>query len=240
MHNAFVKTANVQRFLSGVASVEERGAPEASFLLVSGDAGHGKSHTASWWALHNNAAQIRVKAAATPHWVLTDIVTELGEPAPARNCEKLFAQAVGILARDPRPLVIDEVENTIKDLKVLETIRDISDLTEIPVVLVGREYVPGRLKREKQIWSRISAWAAFQPCTRGDVEKCVAELCEIPVDGPVIDEIFAQCEGRIREAIKAIAVVERAGRRTGGKVTLDAIAGRRLTQDFQRTRKREG
>ena len=37
MHNRVVKTSNVERFLTGVAAVGDRGAPEASMMLVDGD-----------------------------------------------------------------------------------------------------------------------------------------------------------------------------------------------------------
>ena len=231
MYNKFVKTSNVERFLAAVSAVEQRGAPEASILLVSGDAGHGKSKTGQWWALEQEAVFIRVKAAATPHWVLTDLVRELGEQAPAHSCEKLFAQAVGFLAKDPRPIILDEVENGLRDIAVLEIVRDITDLTEIPVVFIGREYVWGRLKRYPHFRTRVSARAEFGPVTLDDVKRCLAEICEVAVAGEVATEIHNQSDGHIREVIKAIKNVERIGKRTKGEVGMDDVKGKSLIQD---------
>ncbi len=241
MRYTFVRTSNVDRFLSSIGAVEDRGASEACFLLVGGQAGYGKSRTGAWWAIQNNAVLIRVKAAATPHWVMSDLVKELGEQAPARTVEDLFGQALGSLAKNRRPIVLDEVEHALHDLRAFEIIRDISDLVEVPIVLIGREFVAGRLKRHRQIWTRISAIADFQPATMDDVAKCCRELCEVPVADEVIALIHEQSEGHIREIIKAIKNVERIGRRASGKpVSREHVAGLTLTQDLQAVRRRVG
>lgn len=217
MRSKFVKTANVKRFLAGIGQLEERGAPEASLMLVSGDAGHGKSRTAAWWSVQSglNACFIRLKAAATPHWLLTDLVRELNETAPAHSCEKLFAQAIGVLVTDPRPIVVDEIEAGLKDIRVIETLRDISDVAEVPVVMVGREYVGGALRRHSQIDSRISARVDFHPVTAADVDLLAAELCQVTIAEDLRAHIHAESGGRVRNVVKALANAERAARRKG-------------------------
>lgn len=240
MHNRFVKTSNVSRFLAAIDAVEDRGAPEASICLVGGDAGYGKSRCGFWWALHNDAVFLRIKAAATPHWVLTDLVRELGEQAPAHTCEKLYGQAVGYLMKHARPIVVDEVEQAVKnDLRALEILRDISDFCEIPLILIGREYVRGKLKRHRQLHTRISGYVEFGPATAEDVRLCVEELCEVPVAEDVVARIHDESEGHIREIVKAIANVERVGKkRKGETVTLDLLEGRPICQDWTRPRAR--
>ena len=213
----------------------------ACLVLVGGDAGYGKSRCGQWWAVQNDAVLIRIKAAATAHWVLTDMVKALGERAPAHSCEKLFAQAVGFLAHDPRPIVIDEVENALaNDLKALETIRDVSDLIEVPVILIGREYVRRKLKRHRQFWTRISASVEFGPCSLSDVTTCCTELAEVTIDKDLVAAIHKQSEGHIREVIKAIRNVERVGLRQNRQkpVKLDHMQGLPLCQDFQRKKRK--
>lgn len=225
---------------SAVGAVEQRGAPEACFLLVGGNAGYGKTRTGDWWSVQQNAVSLRIKAASTPHWVLTDLVRELGEQVPARTSEQMFAQAAQSLGKNRRPIVLDEVENALKEnIKVLETIRDISDLVEVPVVLIGREFVAGELKRHRQLWTRISAAAEFGPATLEDVTRCCTELCEVAVDEGVVKLIHEQSEGFMREIVKAIKNVERLGKRGGGsKVTLQHVGNQRLTQEVQASQRR--
>ena len=236
MKQKFVQTSNVRRFMNGVAAVDERGAPEASMVLVSGQPGYGKSRCAAWWAIQNDAVLIRLKAACTPHWFLTDLVRELGEHAPASNCEKLFGQAIGTLARQPRAIVLDEVENALnRDITVLETMRDISDMVEVPVILVGREFVQSKLKRHRQLWGRLSARIEFGPATLEDVGLCIKELCAVPVADDVLPRVLGETEGHIREIVNAIKNIEQAGKRNGGKpVTLAQLGDRPLVHDWQR------
>ncbi|MGB0747149.1 MAG: AAA family ATPase [Magnetospiraceae bacterium] len=239
MYTTFVRTANVNRFLSAVSAIDQRGASEASWLLISGDAGLGKSKTAEWWATHNDAIEIRLKAAATPHWFLTDLVGVLGEVAPAHSCEKLFYQAMDHLSKSPQPIVVDEVENVLKGdrLETLEMVRDISDMTEAPVILVGREYVWGRLSRHKHFRTRISARADFSPLSLEDVTKCFGELSEVPVDEEVIADVHKASEGHIREVVNAIANAERIGKRAPGEtVTRKSVGNTSLVRDWQRTK----
>lgn len=232
MNNKFVRTSNVARLLAALEVLKGRGAPEACMLLVAGPAGMGKSRSGLWWAMQENAVHVRVKAAATPHWLLTDIVRELGDTAPAHSCEKLFAQAVGHLSKHPRAIVIDEVENALHDIKVIETARDISDLVEVPVLLIGREYVPGRLKRYPHIWTRIAAQAQFGPATSDDIRKCATELSEVPIADAVCSVIEKQADGHIREVVKCIANAEAIGLRARAReVTAEMVQGLDLTRD---------
>ncbi|TCS62558.1 AAA family ATPase [Varunaivibrio sulfuroxidans] len=236
MHrNKFVHTSNVKRFLLGLSELNERGAPEASILLLEGNAGLGKSRTAEWWSMQQDAIFIRLKAACTPHWMLTDLVKELGEQAPAHSCENLYNQAAGVLAKDPRPIVVDEVEAGLKNIKVLETVRDLSDLVEIPVVFVGREFVWGELKKKQHFRTRVGAHASFFQCTFDDVRLCFDELCEVRVDDSIVEKTHTQSDGYIREIVNAVANIERiAKRKRLDLVTSDDVDGVDLVRGFQR------
>ncbi|MBF0249929.1 MAG: ATP-binding protein [Alphaproteobacteria bacterium] len=233
----FVHTSNVKRFLLGSASLNERGAPEASILLLEGNAGLGKSRTAEWWAMQNDAIFLRIKAKYTPHWLLTDLLTELGEQASAHSCEKLYNQAVGILAKEPRPIVLDEVEAGLKNIEVLETVRDLSDLVELPVIFVGREYVWGKLAKHPQFRTRIGARVSFSACAIEDVRLCFDELCEVKVDDGIIETTHKQSDGHIREIINAVANAERiAKRKRLDLLTAADVEGVHLVREFQRAK----
>ncbi len=218
MRKVFVKIGNVQAFMDGYKQLEQRDAAEASLMLVSGDAGLGKSETALWWRINvmeRRAKLVRVKAAYTPRWLLTDIARAL-DLEPEHTCEKLFGQIVGELTRPDqpqRPIVVDEIEAALHDIKVIETLRDISDVAEIPVIMVGREHVGARLRRQPQIDSRISARVSFQSVTEADIATLARELCEAPIGEDAVGRIARECEGRIRNAIMLLGYAERASKR---------------------------
>lgn len=237
MKHKFVQTSNVTRFLAATDAVQDPGASEACFMLVDGDAGFGKSECGQWWAVRNGGVFLRVKAACTPFWILSDLVTELGEPARAHSCEKLFNHAIELLIKDPRPIVVDEVESALHDIRVLETLRDVSDLVEVPVIMLGREHVWAAIRKHNHFRSRISARASFGKATFQDVERLVSELCEVPVAADLIKRIEAESEGRVREIVKAIKNVERVGlRNKGRRVGEELMDGKPLCHDWQKRR----
>lgn len=228
MKPVFATTGNVERFLSAFGQLERRGAPEASMMLVTGEAGHGKSRTVQWFAAQQGGIYLRAKAAWTPHWMLREVVSELGQQ-PERHNEGLFSQALKPLAADPRPLVIDEIEHALHDSKCLETVRDLSDLTEIPVILVGMEGVTRRLQRYPQLSSRVTQTVTFGALTVEDVQAVLGQICEVETANGAAEEIYRQTGGFIRELMDAIAETERTGGRLGRPVTGEDLRQIKLT-----------
>lgn len=240
MKPGFAMTSNVQRFLAGISVVEDRGAREASMMLVTGDPGYGKTAAAFWWALQHNAVFLRGKASWTPFWLLSELVSEL-KGRPSHSSEELSKQAVISLLREPRAVVIDEVEHTFHNLQVLETIRDLVDLVTVPMVLIGTDQVQNRVARYAQFSSRIASVVQFHPATVKDVRTICDHKLEIPVADDLVEEVHRQSGGRVREVMNALAKVERFGKaRTGAAaqkpVVLADMAGLPLTHDWQAKR----
>lgn len=239
MRKVFVKTSNVTRFWAGATSVQEQtAAPEARLVLATGEAGFGKSKTATHWAVQQDAVLVRVGAAITPHWMLSLLAKELGIE-PERSCERLFGRIADRLEKEPRAIVLDEMENALRDIRCVDIVRDLTDTLDLTMVLVGRANVRGRLERHRQIWSRVSAVVEFEPTGRDDVRLLCDELCEVPVDDAVVDLITAEAGGLVREVVKAIENVERLGKRHGGKkVTVDQVSSSPLTRQYHGRRAR--
>ena len=237
MYNKFVQISNVNKFMNGMKAVEARGAAEACMMLVVGPPGFGKSNTGMWWATKNDAIFIRVKAACTAHWILADLARSLGL-SPQRGNEKVFEQVFQEMTRAPRPVVVDEIEHAVgSHLEALETLRDLSDAIEFPLVFLGRETVKPRLRAQRQIWSRLSSVAEFAAVTVEDVHLCAKELCEVEVAGDLVERVLADAEGRIRQVVKALATIERIAKRGNlSKVTAEHAKGHVLTEDWQRQR----
>lgn len=239
MKNVFVKTSNYERFQEGLAAVEGRGAMESSLLLVTGEAGYGKSETVDQWAIQSGAAYLRAKVGWTPRYFMTELAEHLKVDASGRSKE-VFARISGHIGRNQTPLVIDEVEHCMRDhAQVLEAVRDLSDLTEVVVVLVGMEQVQAKIGRYLQISSRVAHVVTFAPATPDDVLLACRQKCEVEVAPELVLEIHRQSKGRMREVMNAIALVEREGRRNGlDRVELKDMGNRPLTLDWQSTRPR--
>jgi hypothetical protein len=234
MYSRFVTTSNVQRFQEAFAGTEKRGASEACWTLIVGDAGHGKTRTAQQWAFDNEAVIVRIPASATPHWVISELVQELGG-VPSRSVEACSKTASKLLQRAGRPIVLDEIENAIRGgIACLEVIRDLSDLLEIPVVITGREWVASRLQEQRQIWSRISGIADYRPLTLADIRLLRTQLVECETSDELDPILLEQTGGYIREAVNALSVIDRIGTRTRAVVGPDDIRGVSLVREHVR------
>lgn len=240
MKKTFVKTiSNYERFRTGISAVETRGAAEASMMLVTGEAGYGKSQTVDHWAVQNGAAYLRAKVEWTPHYFMSELAETLKLDTRGR-AKDIFGRIAGVIGGQQIPLVIDESEHClINGAKVLEAIRDLSDLTEVMVILVGMEQVQAKIARFAQISSRIAKVVTFQPASIEDVAELCKQLAEVDIAPELVMEIHRQSGGRVREVLNAIATCERTAQRNGAnKITLADMAGQALTHDWQARRPR--
>lgn len=237
MHQQFCHTVtNVTRLLAGVSIVQERGAVEACLMLVTGEPGLGKTETVGWYVTQQPyAIYLRAKSGWTRHWFLNDLLAELGE-APTRLTEDMFKQALAALARKPFVLVVDEVEHALADTRVLEAIRDFSDLLRLPTVLVGMGAVRNKIARHPQVQSRIATIVTFQPATLEDIKATAACLMEggVSITDEVAELIHARSEGRMRLVLNGLAACERVARLRKVKVVgLAEVKDVDLVHDWQ-------
>jgi len=239
MKKQFVKTENYERFRTGITAVENRGAAEASLMLVTAEAGFGKSTTVDHWAIQSGAAYVRAKEGWTPAWFKSELAENLKLDTRGRP-KDMFARIAGYIGSNQIPIVIDEVEHCLENnAAVLEAVRDLSDLTEVLVILVGMDQVQARIARHRQISSRIARVVEFQPASINDVLITCKQLAEIDIADDLVTEIHRASGGRMRDIMNAIATIENTAKRNGAtNVTLADMAGQSLTHDWQSRRPR--
>lgn len=239
MKSVFVKTSNYKRFQEGLAAVEGRGAAESSLLLVTGEAGYGKSETVDQWAVQVGAAYLRAKTHWTPKVFLSELAVNL-KVDPSGKSNDIFARVSGYIGRNQTPIVIDEVDHCMRDnASVLEAVRDLSDLTEVLVVLVGMDKAQAKISKFLQISSRIAHVVTFMPSSIEDVIMTCAQKCEVKVANDLAAEIHRQSKGRMREVMNAIALIEREAKLNGlQEISLKQIGNRLLTLDWQTSKQR--
>ena len=240
MKKVFVKgITNYELFRTGITTVETRGASEASMMLVTAPAGYGKSQTVDQWAVANGAAYLRAKVEWTPRYFMTELAETLKLDSRGR-AKDIFGRIAGVLGGQQIPLVVDEVEHCLRHgAEVLEAIRDLSDLTEVIVILVGMDQVQAKIARHAQISSRIAKVVEFGPASPEDVMEFCKQLSEVDIAPDLVAEIHKQSGGRVREVMNAIATVEQTARRNGNTTaSLQDMAGQVLTHDWQARRPR--
>lgn len=239
MKPVFVETANAARFEAALKTLDRRGAEEACLMVVDGVPGLGKTTTLNRWAVQHNAVFIRAKKEWTPSWFLDDLLKAL-KVAPQHSFRKRYEQAMSallmrqsqmVLQRRTFAVIIDEADHISRSSRIVESIRDFSDLGNIIFVLVGMGRIRDNLAMFPQVASRIAQYVGFEPASREDVRLFVDGLCEVPVADDLVDFLHKVSSGFNREIKEGIASIERWGKRNDGAVSMASMAGQVLLYD---------
>ena len=242
MKNEFVNTANVKNFLKGMTALSMRGAREACLMVIDGKPGLGKTRALSFWACRNDCVFVRAKKEWTPNWMMKDILNKL-KVTPKHSFEGMFRQAIEALGERARAaardgsvfaVIIDEVDYISRSEKLFETIRDLSDLLEIPFILVGMDIIRHTLSsRFPQIASRVGQYIDFMPLSFEDTKLMIDSLCNIKVEEKLISFTHIVTKGYVREIKEAIASIEHFAARNPKitEVTFDMMEGQPLMND---------
>ena len=245
MRNVFVETSNVSRFLSALDRLSQRGAEEACLVVVDGAPGLGKTTTLKHWVAQTGSVYLRAKKEWTPNWFMTELLESL-RVTPPHAFQKKYKlaleelasrQASAQMANRTFGLVIDEADHVSSKSPILETIRDISDMIELPTILVGMGKVNDNLKRFPQVSSRVSQKVRFENCSEEDVSALINGRCEVPVASDLVKFTLKASGGYNREILEAIANIERFGLRNEpdeAGLTMADMAGETLLIDRQR------
>jgi DNA transposition AAA+ family ATPase len=221
MKKNFVRTQNVKNFISIMNSLQNKPEGVPRMALVYGEPGLGKSRTALWWAVKNDAVYIRSSNMMSGRWFLEELVEELGE-SPLYKSSDLFNQAVSQLTQYPRPLIIDEIDYLLSDSKAIETIRDIYDRTEVPIVLIGMNKANKKFIRYRHIYDRFSEILKFEIFSFEEVKNIVQELSDAEIDEAGIKLIFNHAN-RFRQIVSIISKAEKISKANSDIVITEKI-----------------
>ena len=224
MHKLFVKTRNVKNFIGLMNNLIDKSNDVPKMGLIYGDPGLGKSRTAVWWATQNDAVYVRAQNKMTCRWLLEKIVYELGE-SPSRKMADLIEQCITHLRLKPQVIIIDEVDYLINRHRIVETLRDLHDLTGVPIVLIGMQEAKTKLGKYRHLYDRISEIIEFKPFSKDDLDVIVEELSEIKITDEA-KEIFFEKTNRFRQVIKGISLLENLAKTNGlHKIDVKQVKG---------------
>ncbi len=191
-------TDNVKRFISSMDRLKSISDDDPKMALFFSEPGHGKTKTIAWYVLNEgDGVLIRAKALMNGRWLLRTLVKELGEE-PAHSTENLFSQVIEQLTYRPRPIFIDEVDHLVHHSQLIETIRDIHDMTHVPVILIGMATVDKKIAKYKHFYDRLVEIVQFSPLTREDLVSIVGQMCEVSISEDGVDYIIERTCGKFR------------------------------------------
>lgn len=206
MKKIFVKTKNVKRFVSLMDELQKLPPNIPKFALVYGEHGLGKSQTIQWWADKNDSVYVRATKGMTSRWLLSEIAEELGE-TPYWHTQETFCLVENNLRQNPKIIIIDEIDYLI-DKNSIETLRDLHDRTNSPIVLVGMGLADKKLARFPHLCDRFYKTLKFESFNHDDIADILSQLSDLNFTDDAI-YYLATRTNQFRQLVKLVNKIEK-------------------------------
>ena len=206
MRKIFVKTNNVRNFIGLVENLQNKPKNIPKMGLVYGEPGLGKSQTALWLACKYDGIYIRASNLMTSRWLVEEIVREMDE-LPRYLTSDNFNVVIGKLSQKPKIIFVDEIDYLMNNYKSVETLRDIHDQTDCPIVFVGMGLAHRKLERYKHLYDRFSEIVKFETFGGNDIAQIINQLAEIKFTPETIEYIHKKYN-RFRQIVQLINQME--------------------------------
>jgi DNA transposition AAA+ family ATPase len=202
--NFFLPLKNVVLFQELAEQVSSRSSHLPGMACFYGPSGYGKTRSATVGANLCNAFYVELNATSTRKSMCQTILTELALPDLARKAsvpDMVNAIQARLAETSRRPLIIDEADFLLKK-DMIDTVRALHDKSGAPVILIGEELLPHKLKAHERAHNRMLNWVAAQPCDRDDTALIAEKLGHgVAFGADLIDAIHKASGGRIRRVL---------------------------------------
>ena len=228
MRNKIVETSNISALLRALESLENRAAGEEGMGLFFGVPGAGKSTALAYAA--DKLGAVRLRACAT--WSITamlgTLLAELGLSSTGSRHVRL-ERIVEHLAMYRRPILVDEADYLLRNPDQLDVLRDVYDLSGVPLMLVGMPDAPRTLRSHPRMARhrrRVTRWIEAGPLTLDELARVAEELCEVQIDEALLGRLHGDTHGNIGLSVIGLGAIERFGQANGlAVVAAEAMQG---------------
>ena len=194
----FVNVRNVRNFQAMIDALM-MSAGEGRLAAVIGPAGRGKTRTAQWYAANNRCAFVRCLSIwrHTELGFLQALCRELGiKTIPHRKDAAFLAALDALNTQGGRPVFIEEIEKLPR--LHLELVRDLSDLSAAPFVLIGEDELQSHMQQVTRIWNRTFQLLEFETLGLGDVVMFARESAGVDLPADVAEALHREAKGCFR------------------------------------------
>ncbi|MBU2867115.1 AAA family ATPase [Pacificibacter marinus] len=174
-----------------------------------GPSGLGKSFASASVCASLDAIHISVESDWTASMLYFAILAELGVRAKGTVAEKSY-QCKQELMRANRLLILDEADYLIKKRAspMIERVRDIHDKAGIPIILVGMEELPQKLRQWEQVDNRIYRWVGAERADMQDAQMLADHYApSVEISADLLDHIRTRNDGVVRKMAMDFAYV---------------------------------
>ena len=192
--------------------------------VLYGPSGYGKTTATVAVAHQTRAYYVQLRSAWTRKTFMEKVCVELGVEK-GRNTAECLDNICARLAASQRPLIIDEADYLVTRSGMVELVRDIYEGSQSPVLLVGEELMPNKLKRYERFHGRVLAWIPAQPVSKADAQALAQVYAPtVNLADEVIDKLLAASHGSVRRvSVNLVNLAELADTQGCDEITLSTL-----------------
>ena len=210
MKEVIIETESMTRFNATADAVLDTGRLASGFVLAYGRAGRGKSVAADRYYIERGGAYVRVWQGWSQTAFLQRLLFEVrgaNMDMPKHNGTRCKEMIVDILAQNRMPIFIDEADRLHIDR--IEDLRDIFEMTQVPIILIGEEGIWGLLQSRRRIMSRVAYEVEFTPISPIEVAMFATQAASLNIPAELCQAITQHCEGDFRSVRNIVLLLEK-------------------------------
>lgn len=189
---------NVASMLVLVETLSGRAQHLPGIGAMYGRSGLGKSVATASAANGYQGVLVEAKRVWTQKKFLQAILLELGVRTPPRTAADMVDEIAEHLIISRRVLFVDEAD-VLVDRGYASVILDLYESTKTPIVLVGEDELPDKLKKIERLHNRVLSWVPAQPCDMEDAAHLRKLYCDkVQIADDLLDRIRAAVRGGAR------------------------------------------
>lgn len=225
MKHVMASTKNVWKFMNAVEDLLNRPMGTEGMGLLWGEPGEGKSTAVARVCDKYDGIYVRAMGCWTVTSMLGDICRELGGERKLRRSD-MVEFIIQALKKDNRPLIpifIDEADYCFRQLEMVDSLRDIYDLSGCPVIMIGMEEIAKKVKTNSRIARRVTQWCEFKGLDIADVKTVADECCDVTISDDLCQYLHKECDANIGRIIIGLTKIEKLAK-ANGIVAMDCAA----------------
>ncbi len=193
---------NVSRLNEAGQALIERDLGMPGMGLIWGPTGYGKTTAATWFINQCHGVYIRAMRLWSPKTMLTALARELDLDVKGRNNGEMVEMIIQRLAESNRPLFIDEADYVVESKRLTDTLRDIHDLSTVPVILIGMHGIEKRIRGNEQFTGRIAQWVPFEGLDMDDA-KLLTKMAEVEIGTDLLKKLHTAASPKTRQGVES-------------------------------------
>lgn len=192
-----VPLRNMALFSTLAIKVQTRPSHLPGMACFYGPSGYGKTFSAVHGAGLVRAAFVSLGETWTRKTLIAEIATAVGVN-PKGSLPEVTRNVEDALVTYGRPLIIDEADYLVSR-KMIDFVRGLHDRSGVPIILIGEELLPSKLKEFERAHNRMMDWVAAVPCDFDDTRMLARFYLDgLEIDAELLELLHRASGGRAR------------------------------------------